>query len=194
LETAEPDIDGERAWRERALREAILAGDEAAWRAVYERHFDPLRAWIRFRAGGDAERTDEAVGECWVVAVRRIRDFDPARGTLDGWLRGIAANVLRNQGRKLALRRRRERPAGDGTPEARAPDAGGREEEAEAIRVALAQIPEHYRTALREKYQEGLGVDAMAARRGETAKAVESLLSRARAAFRAAFERLDEEA
>ena len=34
----------ERVWRERGLRDAVLAGDEQAWRALYEAAFDGLRA------------------------------------------------------------------------------------------------------------------------------------------------------
>src|SRR5262245_41048361 len=74
---------------ESLLRAAVLAGDGGAWRSLYERHFDALYAYVRLRAGGDGELSDEAVQECWLTAVRRLRDFDPGRGTFAAWLRGI---------------------------------------------------------------------------------------------------------
>ena len=40
------------------------------------------------------------VQETWLVAVRRVADFDPAQGNFDAWLKGIAANVLKNQRRR----------------------------------------------------------------------------------------------
>jgi RNA polymerase sigma-70 factor, ECF subfamily len=62
-----------------------------------------------------------------------------------------------------------------------------RREQAEQVALALSRLPEHYETVLRAKYLDGLSVAAIAAERGESVKAVESLLTRAREAFRAAY-------
>ena len=48
--------------------------------------------------------------------------------------------------------------------------------------AALALLPARYAAALRAKYLDGRTVDEIAAAAGQTPKAVESLLSRARAA------------
>jgi RNA polymerase sigma-70 factor (ECF subfamily) len=55
------------------------------------------------------------------------------------------------------------------------------------VHLTLDQLPEHYARALEWKYVEGLAVDEIARRQGTTAKAIESTLSRARAAFRKLF-------
>ncbi len=47
----------------------------------------------------------------------------------------------------------------------------------------LARLPAHYRTVLEAKYLQGLSVREMAEAHGRTAKAIESLLSRAREKF-----------
>ncbi len=60
-------------------------------------------------------------------------------------------------------------------------------ERAEQVAMALAELPEHYEAVLRAKYLDGLDVASIALRQGASAKAVESLLSRAREAFRAAY-------
>ena len=64
----------ERASREKGLRNAVLAGDEDAWRALYENAFGPLLGFVRRRAGGDEHRVEEILQEVWMVAVRRLRD------------------------------------------------------------------------------------------------------------------------
>jgi RNA polymerase sigma-70 factor (ECF subfamily) len=176
--------------REDALRRAVLTGDESAWRAWYDECFDDLFRYVLWRCGGLRDAADEIVQETWLIAVRRVRRFDPAAGSFASWLRGIAANLLRN-------RFRRERRA-----EARAPLAcvriGGpstapadgelaRQEQAERIARALAGISERHEAVLRAKYLEERSVADIAAEWRETPKAIESLLSRAREAFRAAY-------
>jgi RNA polymerase sigma-70 factor (ECF subfamily) len=187
------DDPRERIDLERALRDSVLAGDESAWRVLYERSFGPLWTYLQWRSGRRIDRTEEAVQECWLVAVRRIAEFDPERGTFEGWLRGIGDLVLRS----LERRERRggiDRGArgGSGVPppepeDTSAGSAARRSDLAEEIAVALARLPARYREVLRAKYGEGLPVAEIAARRGESPKAVESLLSRARAAFREAW-------
>lgn len=164
---------------EAALKAAVLRGDETAWRALYRRGFAPLWAYARARSEG-ADAAEEVVQECWMIAVRRIGRFDPERGPFEAWLKGIAANVLRNRARG---RREPPRELTPGGPEARPSDADLRER----IGRAMTVLPSAWQDVLHAKYRHGLGVAEIAARTGRTAKAVESLLSRARAAFRQAF-------
>ena len=178
----------ERQWRERGLHQAVLAGDERAWRVWYDETCPDLFAYVLWRCGGLRDRAEEIVAETWLVAVRRLHSFDPATGTLLTWLRGIASNLMRN-----AFRRQRRSPLvsrGDEEP-ADAPLV--RREEAERVARALAELPEHYEAVLRRRYLEGAGVAAVAAERGESLKATESLLSRARAAFRSIYESDEQE-
>jgi RNA polymerase sigma factor (sigma-70 family) len=93
----EPDV---LDWEEHALREAVLAGHEAAWRALYQRSFDSVYTFVYHRVGRHAHRADEVVQETWLVAVRRIVAFDPSRGSFESWLKGIAEYVLRNHRRR----------------------------------------------------------------------------------------------
>ncbi len=62
-----------------------------------------------------------------------------------------------------------------------------REETRALVNATMAQLPPHYRQALEAKYVDGQSVRAIAADAGNTEKAVESLLGRARQAFREAF-------
>jgi RNA polymerase sigma-70 factor (ECF subfamily) len=185
--------DSNRVWQERGLRSAVLAGDERAWRAWYEASFDGLHHYVTWRCAGLRDLTDEIVQETWLTAVRRIRSFDPEHGNFAGWLRGIAANVLRNHFRDYSKACRQFRPLNGEVPTTVAPEAGlERREQAEQIACALAALPERYEAALRAKYLDEQSVAQIAEAWNETPKAVESLLTRARQAFREAYLRLEE--
>jgi RNA polymerase sigma-70 factor (ECF subfamily) len=175
----------DRVWRERGLREAVLAGDEDAWRLWYEESWADLSAYVLWRCGGLRDRAEEVVQETWLTAVRRLATFDPVAGSFAGWLRGIAVNLLRNHFRRDCRRQScpaaRERLADPADAEAL------RREQAELVGRALSALPDHYEAVLRAKYLDGRSMADIAQARGESVKAVESLLTRAREAFRASY-------
>lgn len=186
--------DGRANWRERTIRDAVLSGDAAAWRAWYDEHFDRLAAYARWLCGGMVDLADDVIQETWLTAVRRLRSFDPDRGPFLAWLRGIAANAARNAIRSRGRIRTRMRslvPSDDfpanGTDAA--PERSESAERAERVARALAALPVHYEAVLRGKYLDRMTVDEIATERGDSAKAVESLLTRARQAFREAYEK-----
>jgi RNA polymerase sigma-70 factor (ECF subfamily) len=182
--------DSDRVWRERGLLSAVLAGDEQAWRTWYDESFGSLHAYVHWRCAGLRDLVEDVLQETWLTAVRRIRTFDPEQGHFAGWLRGIAANLLRNQ---LRHRQRRERRAAveGGRIGEPADSEMERRDQAERIVGALAELPERYESVLRAKYLDGLSMAEIAAASNETVKAVESLLTRARQAFRSAYLKLE---
>ena len=179
------------AWRERGLLSAVLAGDERAWQTLYDESFAGLYAYVLWRCAGLRDRADDVVQETWLTAVRRIRSFVPERGNFASWLRGIAANVLRNHLRRQV---RHRMTSLDGREQSSGPDgASERRELAERIARALAELPPHYEAVLRAKYLEQQSVAMIAAERDDTPKAVESLLTRARQAFRDRYQQLEDD-
>jgi RNA polymerase sigma-70 factor (ECF subfamily) len=184
---------GDRRWREHGLRSAVLAGDETAWRTWYDETFPGFYAFVRWRCAGLNDWADDLVQETWLTAIRRIRAFDPDQGSFADWLRGIAANLLRNR-----LRKRRSAPSLNGQPAAQAradrtvPDERRNRDRAEQIAHALSRLPERYEAALRAKYLDQQSVAQMAEAWNESPKAVESLLTRAREAFRQEYLRLEQ--
>jgi RNA polymerase sigma factor (sigma-70 family) len=171
---------------EGALRAAVLRGDADAWRVLYRRAFPPVWAFVAARSRSDAGAAEDVIQETWMIAVRRMASFDPSRAPFEAWVKGIAGNVLRNRWR--ASRREREvvrrdpTTLGDVHASPVTPDAG----EAGRATLALTALPWAYQQVLRAKYEEGLPVLAIAERLGRSAKAVESMLSRAREALRRA--------
>ncbi|MHB1425599.1 MAG: RNA polymerase sigma factor [Gemmataceae bacterium] len=101
---------GDRVERERELRRAVLAGEEYAWRTLYDEAFAGVYAYVLWRCGGLRDRADEVTQDVWLTAVRRLRSFDPAAGSFASWLRGIAVNVLRNHFRREQRRANHSRP------------------------------------------------------------------------------------
>ncbi len=175
----------DRVKRDRLLRSAVLAGDEQAWETWYGETFDDLYRYVHWRCAGMQDQTDEIVQETWLTAVRRVRQFDPARGSFPAWLRGIAANVVRNQLRRQNTAKKHMQPlAGEPSTNCTAETVVENRERAERITTALAALPERYEAVLRAKYLEDLSVADIAASWDQTPKAVESLLTRARRMFR----------
>jgi RNA polymerase sigma-70 factor, ECF subfamily len=168
--------------RERVLRAAAIAGDPAAWRALFDAAFDTVHGYARWRCGGHDDLTDDVIQEAWLTASARLRTFDPLRSRFAGWVCGIAANVARGLVRKRMRHFARVRPlVAVPEPAASEPDPS---HDPERVAVALAELPERYEVALRMKYFERRSVAEMATATGESVKAVESLLTRARQAFR----------
>jgi RNA polymerase sigma-70 factor (ECF subfamily) len=180
----------DREMRESGLRAAVLAGDERAWESWYQESYDGLFAYISWRCGGDRELAGDTVQETWLIAVKRIKNFDPKRGSFATWLRGIAANVLRNQFRSANRRNGQHQSlASDPVDPGAAPNNLKECDRAHQVAWSLSQLPERYEAVLRAKYLDGQSVLDIAAEWRETPKAIESLLTRARHALRDAIER-----
>lgn len=172
--------------RERALRAAAAGGDAAAWGILFDAAFDTVHSYTRWRCGGRADLADEVIQDTWLTAARKLRSFDPDRSPFAGWVCGIAANVARSLVRKRLRHAARVRPL-VAVPEPACPEPDA---DPERVALALAELPERYELALRMKYFDRLSVGEMAATTGESVKAVESVLARARQAFREAYRQI----
>jgi RNA polymerase sigma-70 factor (ECF subfamily) len=170
----------------RAIKQAILAGEPEGVRALHESHVRALYAFCYHRLGRDHHATEEVVQETMLLALDRIASFDPARGDLRTWLAFLSRNSIR---RSNAERRRfgEVDPALDPLDgrEDPPPDRGA------LVEVALARLPARQREVLEAKYVRGAPVRTIAAETGATEKAIESLLVRAREAFKEALTDLE---
>jgi RNA polymerase sigma-70 factor (ECF subfamily) len=176
---------GDRVGIELRRRAAVLAGDERAWREWYDATYDDLRAYAHWRCAGLDQIADEVVQETWLAAVRRTRDFDPQKGSFRSWLFGIAANVVREHLRAANLTRRRVVALTNDTAASTDTDP---HERAMRIATTLAALSARHEMVLRSKYLDQMSVRDIAGAWGETPKAIESLLTRARQAFREAYD------
>lgn len=179
--------DRERVEYEKGLRAAVLAGQESAWRTLYDAHDGDLRRYVSWRCGGITDLADEVIQDTWMTAVRRIRSFDPAAGRFVGWVHGIAALTLKNHLRK---RRRSNIKRRELVEVPAASEVHGDDDRPLRTAQALAELPPRYERVLRCKYLDGQAVNTIAKSWNESPKAIESLLTRAREHFRIAYERL----
>jgi RNA polymerase sigma-70 factor (ECF subfamily) len=72
--------------------EGLLAGDDAAIRAIYARFGRPIYS-MGLRLLGSREAAEELTQDVFLTAWRKAARFDPARGRLSTWLMTIAHNL-----------------------------------------------------------------------------------------------------
>jgi RNA polymerase sigma-70 factor, ECF subfamily len=183
---------------DRALVEQMLGGDSEAFEAFGDRYFRPIHRFALGRLGGDRELALEIVQTTLARALARIESYR-GEASLLTWLCACCRNEIRMHFRaKNAAPREveldEEAPlsrAALGPPPSADPerDLLGRETRA-LVHVALDAVPEHYGRVLEWKYLENLPVQQIAERLTLGTKAAESLLTRARAAFRKVYAEL----
>ncbi|TMK35893.1 MAG: sigma-70 family RNA polymerase sigma factor, partial [Actinobacteria bacterium] len=77
---------------EQQLMEGLLAGDDAAIRALYGRFGRPVYT-MGLRLLGSREAAEELTQDVFLTAWRKAARFDPQRGRLSTWLMTIAHNL-----------------------------------------------------------------------------------------------------
>jgi RNA polymerase sigma-70 factor (ECF subfamily) len=182
-----------------SLIAAMLKGDEAAFRAFFETYFPRVYRFALPRLGNDAEACKEVVQSTLIKAMRALAGF---RGdaALFSWLcqicrRQIAdylrANKRHSQNVVLiddtpGLREALEAIA---APAADEPLQGyGTAETRRLVQSVLDRLPSRYGDVLEWKYIEGRSVEEIGDLLGVGQTAAQSLLARARTAFREALE------
>jgi len=191
-----PDRTTEFDDTEPRLVRALLAGREEAFEEFFRLYFPPLYRFALIRVGGDSVFAEDAVQAAMTRALRKLETFR-GEASLLTWLctfcrREISA--LREAGKRFQSEALVEDEphvraaleslsAARDDPESRL----ARAELARAVQTTLDRLPPRYGEALEWKYLEGATVGQIAQRMGIGSKAAESLLTRARQAFRDGF-------
>jgi RNA polymerase sigma-70 factor (ECF subfamily) len=186
---------GDVVHADRALARRILAGDERAFEALFDEFFPRLYRYAVAHLNGDKEAARDVVQETFRKAIERL-DTYRGEAALYGWFCRICHNVLvdhcrarsrmgttfttiEDHGEIRAVLDALSAPVST-QPEDRATHRDVRR----LVQAALDHLPPRYGDALAWKYVEGLSVREIAGRLKLSAKATESLLTRARNAFR----------
>jgi RNA polymerase sigma-70 factor (ECF subfamily) len=186
---------------DRALVRSLRRGGDEAFRAFFDEYFPRLyRFCVRRLDDADAE---EATQAALIAAVRRIETWR-GEASLFTWLCQIARHEISAHLRRE--RRHRDVVRLDDGPEVRAEleslgadpelgtDAGsGRIEGQEVVQLILDHLPAGYGRVLEWKYMLELSVEEIAERLGTTPTAIQSMLARARRAFRRQYEAMNAE-
>ncbi len=184
---------------ERDLIKAMLAGEERAFNMFFDTYFPRLYRFALPRLNGDAEAARDVVQSTLVKAIRTLGTF---RGdaALFSWMCQICRHQVVDHLREH--RRHAERVILiEDSPEVRAalesieaPIADepghrfGRAETRRLIQSILDRLPSRYGDVLQWKYVEGRSVEEIGALLGVGHTAAQSLLARARPAFKQAVE------
>jgi len=78
------------------LLRRMVAGDEAAFTLLYRRKHPAIYRFA-LHMSGNAAMAEDVTQEVFMTLIRDAKRFDPARGTLGGFLFGVARNHLRRR-------------------------------------------------------------------------------------------------
>ena len=78
------------------LLQRVLAGDEGAFTLLYRRKHPAIYRFA-LHMSGNAAIAEDVTQEVFITLIRNTERFDPARGSLGGFLFGIARNHLRKR-------------------------------------------------------------------------------------------------
>jgi len=185
------DMDLVSAEEERSLVRRMRAGDERAFQGFAEHYAPALYRFASERVRGEPELVRDVVQ---TTLCRFMEKLDGFRGqsSIFTWLCAVCRNEIaghfrRSRRDEIELDEEDERqPAITENPESQ---LLARENERQ-VHVTLDAMPPRYASILEWKYVDGLSVREIAQLIDLSEKAAESLLTRARVAFRATFEQL----
>jgi RNA polymerase sigma-70 factor (ECF subfamily) len=185
---------------DRELARRVAGGDAKAFDSFFKEYFPRLYRFALIRARGDADLAEEVVQQTMCKVVRKMGDFR-GEALLFTWLCQICRNELAAAFRRHGIKDELSVPYED-VPEIRAalesisaqphnPEAQRTADElVRFVHVTLAYLPLNYASALELKYIRGCSVDEIGEHLNISSKAAESVLSRARAAFKEGFRSL----
>ncbi|WP_366417753.1 RNA polymerase sigma factor [Parvibaculum sp.] len=162
---------------------AVATGDEAACRALMDRHLTRMLALARRMLGNQAD-AEEVAQEVFIRVWTHADRWEPGKAQFGTWLYRVATNLCLDR-----LRKKRPTDDIDDMPNLASGDPGPdrqfeQRELAARVDAALQELPERQRAAIVLSHYQGLGNIEAADILGVTVEAVESLLSRARRQLR----------
>ncbi len=186
---------------DRAVARRILGGDEAAFQDLFDRFFPRLYRFALARIGNNPDTARDIVQQTFCNAIGRLDSYR-GEAALYTWFCQICRNVIADHFRTSGRRSERvvlleDQPNARAileslaAPEGDEPETGvWREQVHRIVEATLDSLPGRYGEVLEWKYIDGLSVIEIAARLDLGQKAAESLLTRAREAFRDAIAEL----
>ncbi len=175
----------DQAQSDRELVKRMLAGEEHAFAVFFDGYFARLYRFALPRLGQDADAAEDVVQAALCKAISALKSWR-GEAALFTWLCTICRHEISGHYRQSD---RRPQPLGliENAPEMLAADETHQNEVKRLVHATLDGLPDGYGDVLEWKYILGLSVDEISDRLGVSPKAAESLLTRARQAFREAF-------
>jgi len=201
----EPEMTKVTELTDDGLLARMIAGDEEAFTLLYRRRHPSIYRFA-LHMSGNATVAEDVTQEVFMTLIRDPKRFDPARGSLAGFLFGVARNFLKKrweQDRRLvaldgdandigerasagdAARNGASRNGfhanGNGWASAAGADEFATRETISRVRSAVATLPENYREIVVLCDLEEMSYEEAAAALGCPVGTVRSRLHRARA-------------
>ena len=185
---------------DRDLVKRMLSGQEEAFAEFFDGHFPRLYRFALVRVNYDADAAEDVAQTVMCRAVAKLQTYR-GEAMLFTWLctfcRHEIAEWHSRRGRTQPVALPEDSPETQAVLESLAAGMGGgpedelqRKEVARWVQMTLDSLPYPYGDSLEWKYLQGHSVREIAARLQLSPKAAESLLTRARRAFREAFSAL----
>lgn len=178
------------------LATRMIAGEEAAFEEFSDHHIPAVYRFAMRRLNGDRELAREVTQSTVCKAIAKLGTYRGGSALMT-WLCAICRTEIAMIFRKRSRRGIEvdsdsiEAEISTRTAGIPSPESATLEKEAIGfVHVVLDLLPDHYSRVLEWKYLRELSVKAMAKRLQMTDKATESLLTRARVAFRQRYEEL----
>lgn len=182
MKPAPPDPD-----HESDLLRRLRHGDAMALEIFTSAYLDRLYRFVFFRVGGDQQTAEDLTQESLVAAFGALERFD-GRAEVFTWLCGIARHKVADHFRRLQrLGEIRSAFVAEPRDLIDPCDLVEREERRGLVLAALRALPPRYQQALTLKYLDRLSGRELAGQLQLSEDAAESLLARARHAFRRAY-------
>lgn len=175
------------------LARRVAAKDRAAAAVFFDNYFARLYRFVALRVDQPAA-CEDVVQEAMIKAIRNLGSYR-GEAALFTWLCQIGRNEISNYYQRFG-KKEAQLVSLDDDPNVRAAlesldfgemDSGERLALEQVVQLTLDYLPEKYSKALEWKYLEGLTVEEIAERIGSGVVAAQSLLARARSAFRRGF-------
>lgn len=167
---------------DRALVDAVLAGDSEAFRALVDRESSTVLSACR-RILSDPMEAEDAAQDAFLMAYRKLGSYR-ADGPLGGWLIRIAIREAHRHGRRRPATASLDPlidKAAEMTPSESAPDPAmilEANEHERALRAAVDDLPNHFRDAVRLRYLEDRSYEEIASATGRTKATVRAHVHR----------------
>ncbi len=163
-------------------------GDGEAFGRLVERHHRTVIHYVhRFLGRIDLATAEDIAQDVFLRAWTACPSFTPRAKVLT-WLLQIATNACLNHRRGMRLRRMFSLSDTDAAGSATAGEGEGRDAQAEAVRDAIARLPDTQRAVIILRHYHDLSYTDIAAALEVSVSSVESLLFRSRRKLRAILE------
>jgi RNA polymerase sigma-70 factor, ECF subfamily len=132
------------------LLRQLAKGNETAFTCLYERYQGPLYRFVLHMSGNSAT-AEEVTQEVFMLLINKPKGYEPEKGTVSGYLFGIARNLTR----RTTQRSRLDLPIDDETFNGNSEPALASDQDVladlsnaellEGLRKAVLALPEQYR-------------------------------------------------